>query len=99
MRRQNQIKAQNGKVQPMCRTMFSSKPSESNSQLCPRKRRKIGNTLLRCGSNRRASFTCASLKECAPLVIIHSRKTTTRSWQCRSIRAKCRSKVKAVCSR
>ena len=50
--------------------MFSSKPNESNSRLCLRKRRKIDNTLLRYGSNRRASFTCASRKECAPLAII-----------------------------
>src|SRR5438046_1221981 len=77
----------------------SSKPSESNSRLRPRKRHKIGNTLLKYGWNRKVSFMCGSQKECAPPVIILWRRTTTRSLRCHNFRAKCRSKVKAVCWR
>src|SRR4029453_12332681 len=99
VRRQNQIKPQNGKVRLMCRTMSSTKPSESNSRSCRRKKRKIDNTLLRYGWNRKASFTFVSRKECALPAIILWRKTTTRSLQCRNFRGKCRSKVKAVCWR
>jgi hypothetical protein len=61
--------------------------------------KRIDNTPLRYGSNRRASFTSASRKACVRLAITGWRKTTTQSSPCRSCRAKCRSKGKAACLR
>ena len=70
MTRRNPIMRRNGKVRPMCRTMCSSKPGELNSRSFPRKGHRIDNMLLRYASNRKASSTFVSQKECALSVII-----------------------------
>src|SRR5262249_32792416 len=90
---------QNGKAQQMFRTMSLSKPNESNSQWCHRKRRRIGNTLSRYRSNPKANSTFVWQKVCALQATIDLRKITMQSSPCRSCRAKSRSKARAACWR